>query len=199
MQIEARADQDTTISQQFTLWGQGGSRVIRGNLLVVPIGQSNLYVEPIYLQSEQGQLPELKRVIIANGPNVVMAESVQLALQELFGEGVNEIFTGTAATTGSSGTQSGSSTTPTATSTPGPVVLPTPTTAVQPTAQPQATPQVGATPQPSQLTPPASATPGPDNSIQNLLDALQRQNELIQQQLELNQQLLDELENRIEE
>ena len=199
MQIEARADQDTTISQQFTLWGQGGSRVIRGNLLVVPIGQSNLYVEPIYLQSEQGQLPELKRVIIANGSNVVMAESVQLALQELLGEGVNEIFTGTAATSGSSGTQSGSSTTPTATSTPAPVVLPTPTTAVQPTVQPQATPQVGATPQPSQLTPPASATPGPDNSIQNLLDALQRQNELIQQQLELNQQLLDELKNQIED
>ena len=199
MQIEARADQDTTISQQFTLWGQGGSRVIRGNLLVVPIGQSNLYVEPIYLQSEQGQLPELKRVIIANGSNVVMAESVLQGLQELFGAGagVEGIFTGTAATTGSSGTQGGSGSSTAVTPTPAPVVLPTPTTAPQPTAQPQATPQAGTTPTPSQLTPPAATTPGPVNSVQELLDALRRQNELIQQQLELNQQLLDELQNQI--
>ena len=167
MQIEARADQDTTISQQFTLWGQGGSRVIRGNLLVVPIGQSNLYVEPIYLQSEQGQLPELKRVIIANGSNVVMAESVLLGLQELFGEGVEEIFTGTAATPSGSGTQSGSGTSTTATPTPAPVVLPTPTASAQPTAQPQTTPQAGATPAARELTPPASPTPGTDATIQD--------------------------------
>ena len=198
MQIEARADQDTTISQQFTLWGQGGSRVIRGNLLVVPIGQSNLYVEPIYLQSEQGQLPELKRVIIANGSNVVMAESVKLALEVLFGEDLGDIFTGTTGTTGSSATQSGSSTTA-ATPTPAPVILPTPTASAQPTAQPVATPQAGATPPARELTPPATATPGTDTSLQELLDALRRQNELIQQQLQLNQQLLDELENQIEE
>ncbi len=198
MQIEARADQDTTISQQFTLWGQGGSRVLRGNLLVVPIGQSNLYVEPIYLQSEQGQLPELKRVIIANGSNIVMAESVLQGLQQLFGEGVSSIFTGTTASTGSGGTQSGSSGTTTAvTPTPAPVILPTPTTAPQPMAQPQVTPQAGTTPTPSQLTPPAATTPGPVNSVQELLDALKRQNDLIQQQLELNQQLLDELQNQI--
>ena len=192
MQIEARADQDTTISQQFTLWGQGGSRVIRGNLLVVPIGQSNLYVEPIYLQSEQGQLPELKRVIIANGSNVVMAESVLLGLQELFGEGVEGIFTGTAATPSGSGTQSGSGTSTTATPTPAPVVLPTPTASAQPTAQPQTTPQAGATPAARELTPPASATPGTDATIQDLLNALKRQNELIQQ-------LLDELDDQSEE
>jgi uncharacterized membrane protein (UPF0182 family) len=198
MQIEARADQDTTISQQFTLWGQGGSRVIRGNLLVVPIGQSNLYVEPIYLQSEQGQLPELKRVIIANGSNVVMAESVKLALEVLFGEDLGDIFTGTTGTTGSSATQSGSSTTA-ATPTPAPVILPTPTASAQPTAQPAVTPQAGATPPARELTPPATATPGTDTSLQELLDALRRQNELIQQQLQLNQQLLDELENQIEE
>lgn len=197
MQIEARADQDTTISQQFTLWGQGGSRVIRGNLLVVPIGQSNLYVEPIYLQSEQGQLPELKRVIIANGSNIVMAETVRQGLQQLFGDGIDGIFTDTATTTGGSGTQSGSGTTTAVTPTPAPVILPTPTTAPQPTAQPQETPQVGTTPTPSQLTPPAATTPGPVNSVQELLDALKRQNELIQQQLELNQQLLDELQNQI--
>lgn len=197
MQIEARADQDTTISQQFTLWGQGGSRVIRGNLLVVPIGQSNLYVEPIYLQSEQGQLPELKRVIIANGSNIVMAETVRQGLQQLFGDGIDGIFTDTATTTGGSGTQSGSGTTTAVTPTPAPVLLPTPTTAPQPTAQPQVTPRARTTPTPSQLTPPAATTPGPVNSVQELLDALKRQNELIQQQLELNQQLLDELQNQI--
>lgn len=189
MQIEARADQDTTISQQFTLWGQGGSRVIRGNLLVVPIGQSNLYVEPIYLQSEQGQLPELKRVIIANGSNVVMAESVLLGLQELFGEGVEGIFTGTDAAPSSSGTQSGSSTPTAATPTPAPVVLPTPTTAPQPTAEPRASPQVGATPPAQELTPPATATPGTDPTVRDLLEQIQRQNELMQQ-------LIDELQKK---
>jgi uncharacterized membrane protein (UPF0182 family) len=199
MQIEARADQDTTISQQFTLWGQGGSRVIRGNLLVVPIGQSNLYVEPIYLQSEQGQLPELKRVIIANGSNIVMTESVLQGLQQLFGAGVEEIFTGTSAAPASSGTQSGSGTTTAVTPTPAPVLLPTPTTAPQPTAEPRASPQAGATPAAQELSPPATATPGTSTTIQDLLDALRRQNELIQQQLEQNQQLLDELENQIEE
>ena len=199
MQIEARADQDTTISQQFTLWGQGGSRVIRGNLLVVPIGQSNLYVEPIYLQSEQGQLPELKRVIIANGSNIVMTESVLQGLQQLFGEGVEGIFTGTSAAPASSGTQSGSGTTTAVTPTPAPVLLPTPTTAPQPTAEPRASPQAGATPAAQELSPPATATPGTSTTIQDLLDALRRQNELIQQQLEQNQQLLDELENQIEE
>ncbi len=208
MQIEARADQDTTISQQFTLWGQGGSRVIRGNLLVVPIGQSNLYVEPIYLQSEQGQLPELKRVIIANGSNIVMAEGVQQGLEQLFGAEVNSIFSGLMQTA-SGGTQSGSSTStgstasPQPTATPPPVILPTPTTAVQPspqpTAQPQVTPQAGTSPTPSQLAPPSTATPGAGDTVQQLLDALRRQNDLIEEQLELNQQLLDELEEQLEE
>ncbi len=196
MQIEARADQDTTISQQFTLWGQGGSRVIRGNLLVVPIGQSNLYVEPIYLQSEQGQLPELKRVIIANGSNVVMAESVLQGLQELFGADVEALFTGSGAPAQQGGAAQGT-VTPTPAPTPAPVVLPTPTAA----AQPAATPQAGATPPPRQLTPPpATATPsGEQTPVQELLDALRRQNQLMQDQLNLNQQLLDELQRQLEE
>ena len=196
MQIEARADQDTTISQQFTLWGQGGSRVIRGNLLVVPIGQSNLYVEPIYLQSEQGQLPELKRVIIANGSNVVMAESVLQGLQELFGADVEALFTGSGAPAQQGGAAQGT-VTPTPAPTPAPVVLPTPTAA----AQPAATPPAGATPPPRQLTPPpATATPsGEQTPVQELLDALRRQNQLMQDQLNLNQQLLDELQRQLEE
>jgi uncharacterized membrane protein (UPF0182 family) len=58
-QIEARIDQTPEISEQLTLWSQQGSRVIRGNLLVIPIEESLMYVEPIYLRAEQGELPEL--------------------------------------------------------------------------------------------------------------------------------------------
>src|SRR3990170_3418556 len=84
MQIEARLNQDPAISEQFTLWSQGGNRVIRGNMIVIPIGQSNLYVEPIYLQAEQGRLPEMKRVILASGNRIVMEPTVGAALRGLF-------------------------------------------------------------------------------------------------------------------
>jgi uncharacterized membrane protein (UPF0182 family) len=66
-QIEARINQTPEISEQFALWSQQGSGVIRGNLLVVPIEQSLLYVQPIYLRAEQGELPELRRVIVVYG------------------------------------------------------------------------------------------------------------------------------------
>lgn len=84
MQIEARIDQDTDISQLMTLWSQQGSRVIRGNLLVIPIETSLLYVEPIYLQAETGQLPELKRVIVSYANRVVMEKSLRDALEVIF-------------------------------------------------------------------------------------------------------------------
>ena len=84
MQIEARIDQQTEISQQFTLWGQVGSRVIRGNLLAIPIEESILYVEPIYLEAASGELPELKRVIAIYGKNVAMAETLDGALSAVF-------------------------------------------------------------------------------------------------------------------
>lgn len=84
-QIEAKIDQETTISQQFTLWNQAGSKVIRGDLLVIPIEQSLLYVEPIYLRAEQGELPELKRVIVAYDKSVVMEESLDKSLAAIFG------------------------------------------------------------------------------------------------------------------
>lgn len=87
MQIEARIDQDTTISQQLSLWDQRGSSVIRGNLLVIPVKDSLLYVEPLYLQSEQSKMPELRRVIVAAGDKIVMEPTLDLALQRIFGEG----------------------------------------------------------------------------------------------------------------
>jgi uncharacterized membrane protein (UPF0182 family) len=83
LQIEARIDQEPSISSQLSLWAQRGSQVIRGNLLVIPIDQSILYVEPLYLQAETGRLPELKRVIVAAGQRVIMAPSLDEALAGL--------------------------------------------------------------------------------------------------------------------
>ena len=83
-QIEARIDQDTSISQQLSLWNQTGSRVIRGNLLVIPIDDTLLYVEPLYLSAESRQLPELKRLIASTGDRVVMAQDVDSLLAALF-------------------------------------------------------------------------------------------------------------------
>jgi hypothetical protein len=112
MQVEARIDQQTDISRELTLWGQKGSRVIRGNLMAIPIERSFLYVEPVYLQaSQQSQpevqgtrrmtgpvmgrsetparsmgIPELKRVIVAYGNEVVMREDLARALAAIFEE-----------------------------------------------------------------------------------------------------------------
>ncbi|MGO4808675.1 UPF0182 family protein [Cupriavidus sp. 2MCAB6] len=85
-QIEARIQQNTEISQQISLWNQMGSRVIRGHLQVVPIENAILYVSPLYLRAESGQLPELKRVIAAYGDHVVMEETLGAALAALFKE-----------------------------------------------------------------------------------------------------------------
>jgi uncharacterized membrane protein (UPF0182 family) len=82
---EARIDQDPEISSQLSLWSQRGSQVIRGNLLVIPMDQSLLYVEPLYLQAESGEIPELKRVVLSSGERVVMAETLAGALAKLFG------------------------------------------------------------------------------------------------------------------
>jgi len=84
-QIENRIQQDTVITEQLALWGRGGSRVIRGNLLLIPIGRSNLYVEPVFLQAEAGGLPELKRVIVAAGEQIAMEPTLAESLAAVFG------------------------------------------------------------------------------------------------------------------
>ena len=84
-QIDARINQDSFISQQLTLWNQRGSEVIRGSMLVIPIEKSLLYVQPLFLAADKAGLPELKRVIVAFGDQVVMEENLELALQRLFG------------------------------------------------------------------------------------------------------------------
>ncbi len=84
-QIDARIDQDAYISQQLTLWGQHGSDVIRGSLLIVPLEDSLIYVQPLYLvATDKGGLPELRRVIVAYGNDVVMEETLEAAIQRLF-------------------------------------------------------------------------------------------------------------------
>jgi len=84
-QLEARIDQDSFISQQLSLWSQRGSQVIRGNLLVIPIERSLVYVEPLYIAAEKGQLPELKRVIVGFGDRIAMEETLDGAMARVFG------------------------------------------------------------------------------------------------------------------
>jgi len=84
-QIENRINQNTEIARQVTLWDQRGSQVIRGDLLVIPIEESLVYVQPLYLQAEGGRIPELKRVIVAYQNRVVMQETLEQGLAELFG------------------------------------------------------------------------------------------------------------------
>jgi uncharacterized membrane protein (UPF0182 family) len=86
-QVEARVDQDPEISAQISLWNQRGSRVIRGNLIVIPMGSSFLYVEPLYLLAETSELPELKRVIVASGDRIAMRETLEEALVALIQAG----------------------------------------------------------------------------------------------------------------
>lgn len=83
-QIEARINQDPIISQQISLWNRQGSRVIQGNLLVIPIEQSLLYVEPIYLEATQNSLPTLVRVVVVYENRIVMAQTLEHALQGIF-------------------------------------------------------------------------------------------------------------------
>ncbi|MSP13307.1 MAG: UPF0182 family protein [Chloroflexi bacterium] len=97
-QIEARIDQDPTISAQLTLWGQGGSQVIRGNLIVIPLDQSIIYIEPLYLRADTGQLPEFKRVIVASGEKVIMADTLQQALVGVLGNNAAGLNLGGATT-----------------------------------------------------------------------------------------------------
>ena len=86
-QIANRINQDTEISRQLTLWDQRGSQVIRGELLVIPIEESLIYVQPIYLRAEGGNIPELKRVVVAHENRVVMGETLEEGLNALFGAG----------------------------------------------------------------------------------------------------------------
>ncbi|MGO9606915.1 MAG: UPF0182 family protein [Candidatus Binataceae bacterium] len=87
-QIQARINQNPEISRQLSLWNQMGSKVLFGNLLVIPIQDSLLYIEPLYIRAENGQLPELQRVIASFSDRIVMGETLDTTLQALFTPGV---------------------------------------------------------------------------------------------------------------
>jgi uncharacterized protein len=90
IQVEAMIDQNTLISEQLSLWDQRGSRVIRGNLVIIPIEKSFLYVEPVYLSAEGANIPQLKRVIVTAGSKVVMDSTLDEALKTVFGAAPQE-------------------------------------------------------------------------------------------------------------
>ncbi len=87
-QIVNRINQDTEVARQVSLWDQRGSEVIRGELLVIPIEESLIYVQPLYLRAEGGRIPELKRVIVAHESRVAMEETLEAGLRRLFGADV---------------------------------------------------------------------------------------------------------------
>jgi uncharacterized membrane protein (UPF0182 family) len=84
-QIVARINQDTEISRQISLWDQRGSQVIQGTLLVIPIEGSLIYVQPLYLRAESGKIPELKRVIVAYENRIAMDDTLDGAIEKIFG------------------------------------------------------------------------------------------------------------------
>jgi len=86
MQIEAMIDQDPVISRQLSLWDQRGSQVIRGNLLVIPLDHSFIYVEPVYLIAEGNNIPQLRRVIVAYNDRVTMEPTLEQAVAAIFGQ-----------------------------------------------------------------------------------------------------------------
>lgn len=89
MQIEAQIDQNTEISKEFSLWNSSGSKYRRGDLFVIPINHSIMYVEPVYLEASNQAIPEMKRVIVAYGDKIAYESTLEDALADLFGEDEN--------------------------------------------------------------------------------------------------------------
>ena len=85
-QMVGRINQDPVVSQQITLWDRAGSNVIRGTLLVIPVEQSLLYIQPLYLRAEDGRIPELKRVIVGYGNDIAMGVDLEDALDLIFSD-----------------------------------------------------------------------------------------------------------------
>jgi hypothetical protein len=123
-QVEARISNDPEISAQITLWSQAGSRVIRGNLLVIPIEDSVMYVEPLFLQADQSPIPELRRVIVNYGDVVVMERTLAESLERIFGSGTPPTTLAPTTTTTAPPETTTTTAAPTTTTTTGPT-LPT--------------------------------------------------------------------------
>ncbi len=87
MQVEAQIDQNTEISKEFSLWDSSGSKYSRGNMFIIPIEDSLLYVEPVYLEATNSSIPEVKRVIVVYGDRIAYEPTLSAALNSLFGAG----------------------------------------------------------------------------------------------------------------
>ena len=87
MQVEAQIDQSPEISKEFSLWNSSGSQYSRGNMFIVPIEDSLLYIEPVYLEATNSSIPEVKRVIVVYGDRIAYEPTLAEALNSLFGEG----------------------------------------------------------------------------------------------------------------
>jgi uncharacterized membrane protein (UPF0182 family) len=83
MNVSANINQDQTISKDLTLWNQQGSHVLRGQILVLPVGNTFLYVDPIYIQATEGSMPQLKKIVLAVGSRLIYADSYEDALAQL--------------------------------------------------------------------------------------------------------------------
>ena len=181
-QVERRIDADGRVSQQLTLWNQSGSTVIRGNLLMIPIGNANVFFEPLYLSANgpggSSSLPQLKRVVVVNGDNVAMEPTLSRALDVLFGRAAPSGLDSTGASVGS----------------------------------PTATPGAGATPPAGtpQATPPASVTTAPvaedvASLVAQALESYDRAQALLREgdfagygaEVERSKEILDRLEQLV--
>ncbi len=83
MQIEARINQDQNISKDLSLWNQQGSQVLRGQMLVLPVEDTLLYVEPIYIQASEARMPQLKKVVLAMGNRLIYEDTYEQAVARL--------------------------------------------------------------------------------------------------------------------
>lgn len=89
-QIEAQIDQNTEISKEFSLWNSSGTNYRRGNMFIIPINSSVLYVEPVYLEATNSSIPEVKRIIVAYGDRIAYEETLAECLASLFGDKAQE-------------------------------------------------------------------------------------------------------------
>ena len=93
LQVEARIDQNAQLSGQLSLWNQQGSKVVRGGLIVIPVGRALLYAEPIYLQAERSPMPELRIVVLALQDRLAYGPTFEVALAALFGQAASTLAT----------------------------------------------------------------------------------------------------------
>jgi uncharacterized membrane protein (UPF0182 family) len=118
LQVEARIDQNSQLSGQLSLWNQQGSRVVRGGLLVIPVGRGLLYAEPIYLQAERSPMPELRLVVLALQDRLAYGTTFEAAMAGLFGQAPSPEAAAASAARGAGNAPAAASRTPTAPATP---------------------------------------------------------------------------------